>query len=808
MKTRLRVLLSTLAVLAGTDYSGAQDASMPYYVGFRKCLECHSADHAVRVCSLEAIAEHDHSFNALAKPEAEHIAAFCGVAGAPQESRICLGCHATAADDGPRWTTETFDLADGVQCEACHGAGSLHVQAYGTELRNPSSSAENHILPGNRESCAHCHRKRESHRQVLRLGYRRPPEDALYKTPVNLATSPDGERLYVVCENSNSLAVVDLRTGKVVDEIAVGKRPHDVAVSPDGDTLYVTNRMSDSLSVISPGASPGAPGSRRVVSEIAVGDEPHGVLTDAPGQHVYVLNTAQDSISVIDTRELKEIKRLASGRGPWSLARSPNGQSMCITSVWPNLAPFREPSRSEVTVLGLEDGVVQARATASEANMLEGIAYVPGSDVALFTLMRTKNLVPMTRLAQGWTLTHGLGILWPDGRVDQVLLDEPNASFPDPGDVAVSPDGRFALVSSGGADQVALVAVADLLSVLTSASDNDRRDILPNHLGMSSRFVRKRIPVGNNPRGIVFAPDGRFAFVANALADSVTVIETEGFTVVDEILLGGPAEISETRRGERLFHSADNAFGRQFSCRSCHPDGHVNGLTFDIEPDGLGMDPVDNRTLRGILDTAPFKWEGTNPTLSGQCGPRLAVFFTRLEPYTPSELTALVRYISTIERPPNRHRDPAGLTPAQRRGKLIFERTVANTGRPIPPKRRCITCHNSPYKTAGTMADVGTTMWFDAAVDHDVVNVEDLSYDTERYGELGIYYFADTGAPMRSFDAPHLTNIYDSAPYLHNGTAATLEEIWTRYDVLGRHGQTRDLNRGQFNDLIAYLKAL
>jgi hypothetical protein len=440
--------------------------------------------------------------------------------------------------------------------------------------------------------------------------------------------------------------------------------------------------------------------------------------------------------------------------------------------------------------------------------MLQGIAYVPGSEVVLFTLMRTKNLVPMTRLAQGWTLTHGLGILWANGRVDQVLLDEPNAAFSDPGDVAVSSDGRFALVSSGGTDQVAVVAIADLLAMVTSASDAERRDILPNHLGMSSQFVRQRIPVGNNPRGIVFAPDGRFAFVANALADSVTVIETEGFTVVDEILLGGPAEISETRGGERLFHSADNAFGQQFSCRSCHPDGHVNGLTFDIEPDGLGMDPVDNRTLRGILDTAPFKWTGTNPTLNRQCGPRLAVFFTRLHPYTSSELAALVRYVSTIERPPNRHRAPAGLTSSQRRGKLIFERTVANTGRPIPPQRRCITCHNSPHKTAGTMADVGTTMWFDAPVDHDVVNIEDFSYDTDRYGELGIYYFADTGTPMRSFDAPHLTNIYDSAPYLHNGAAATLEEIWTRYDILGRHGQTRDLTRGQFNDLIAYLKAL
>jgi YVTN family beta-propeller protein len=611
MKAIPRVMLSAVIMLAGAEYCGAQDAPMPYYVGLKKCLECHSPDRGVRVCSLEAIPEHDHSIRALAKPEAEHIAALCGITEAPQQSRICLGCHATAADDGSRWTTESFNLADGVQCEACHGAGSLHVEAFDRQRSHPPSSAESHILPGERDSCTHCHRKRESHRQVLRLGYRRPPEDALYKTPVNLATSADGEWLYVVCENSNSLAVVDLGTREVVDEIAVGLRPHDVAISPDGNTLYVTNRMSDSLSVIN---SP----SRRVVSEIAVGDEPHGVLTDASGRHVYVLNTAQDSISVIDARELRETKRLASGRGPWSLARSPDGRSMSITSVWPNAAPFRETSHSEITVLSLKDGVVRARATATEANMLEGIAYVPGSDVVLFTLMRTKNLVPLTRLAQGWTLTHGLGILWPDSRIDQVLLDEPNAAFSDPGDVAVSPDGRFALVSSGGADQVAVVAIDDLLSVVTSASDVERRDILPNHLGMSSRFVRQRIAVGNNPRGIVFSQDGRLAFVANALADSVTVIETEGFTVVDEILLGGPAEISETRWGARLFHSADNAFGKQFSCRSCHPDGHINGLTFDIEPDGLGMDPVDNRTLRGILDTAPFKWEGTNPTLSAR----------------------------------------------------------------------------------------------------------------------------------------------------------------------------------------------
>ena len=66
----------------------------------------------------------------------------------------------------------------------------------------------------------------------------------------------------------------------------------------------------------------------------------------------------------------------------------------------------------------------------------------------------------------------------------------------------------------------------------------------------------------------------------------------------------------------------------------------MDGLTYDIEADGIGMSPVDNRTLRGIYDTDPFKWEGTNPTLARQCGARLAVFFTRIAPFTPERARA------------------------------------------------------------------------------------------------------------------------------------------------------------------------
>jgi cytochrome c peroxidase len=158
----------------------------------------------------------------------------------------------------------------------------------------------------------------------------------------------------------------------------------------------------------------------------------------------------------------------------------------------------------------------------------------------------------------------------------------------------------------------------------------------------------------------------------------------------------------------------------------------------------------------------------------------------------------------TIELAQNRYRRPEGLTLAQRRGKAVFERKTSNDGTPLSPEQRCVTCHSGAHKTNRRRADVATTMWFDAAIAMEPGDI----FNTSEFGELGSFFFIDAGLPTKSFDVPHLRNIYESAPYLHNGVADTLEEIWTRFNMVNRHGATGDLTRRQFNDLIAYLKSL
>ncbi len=777
---RSSLVLVTLLVLSTVLVDGGDRV----YVGEAACRRCHAEVYGERRAPWHP-AKHADAWAVLARPESREIVRLSGIDGDPFSSPICLGCHATATDVETWERNEAFAISDGVQCERCHGPGSDYSNA--ETMADPEAARAAGLRTPTEADCLVCHKPKGSHDMVLGprffdFGRTPPPADRArtvaahpstvtptYKTPFNLVVSGDGRRLFVACEASDSLIVVDTAQRQVVAEVAVGNLPHGVALSPDGTRVYVSNRGSDSISVIDAG-------SLEVVDTIEVGDEPHGLVVDAEGRRLYAANAGSHDISVVDLGAGREAKRLAAARGAWGVRLSADASSVLVTNNLSHFVPFRASSRSEVTVVDTGSAQVADRVMVADANMVQGVDVAPDGAFALVTLIRTKNLVPMTRVIQGWVLTNGLGILWPDGRVDQLLLDEPDNYFADPTDLVITPDGHFAYVTGGGVDEVAVVDLEKMRAVLERATDWEREHLLPNHLGVPTEFVVTRIQVGANPRGIAVSPDGRWVYVADALDDTVSVIDVASRRRVAVIDLGGPSVITLGRRGERIFHSAAATYGRQFSCHSCHPDGGIDSITYDIEPDGIGLNPVDNRSLRGVLDTAPFKWTGKNPSLARQCGPRLAVFFTRIDPFTPDQVEAIERYICTIPRNPNRFRAlGAPLTPAQRRGRELFERGITNTGEPIPEGNRCIGCHPPPYYTSRETAFVGEGSWLDT---HAV------------------------------FDIPHLTNIYETAPYLHDGRADTLEEIWTRFNPNDEHGVTNDMTKDQLNDLIEYLKTL
>ena len=590
-------------------------------------------------------------------------------------------------------------------------------------------------------------------------------EAGRYLSPSEMALSPDGRWLYVVCERSDQLLAIDTQTRTVVRRIAVGHVPRGLAVSADGRQVFVANSWNDNVSVIDAGTL-------EIVRTVATGFEPTGVVPDRPAKTLYVANRLSNDVSVIDLQSGQEIKRLAAGRGASYLALSPDGERVYCTHVYPEMGAFRTPPESEITVISTATQRVVERLPLHNVAGVFHVAFSGDGRLGVAADLRPKNLIPLAHVEHGWVFGNSLTLFGPDaGGVVEVPIDELDRYFARPWGVAIAPDKSRLFVTTEGSDSITVIDIARLLEFVRA-----NRRPFANDLSASANYVVARIPVGHNPRGIVLSPDGKQLYVSNRLDDNIGVIDTATYKVVSTIDLGGPKTVTPLRRGERIFYSARYAFQGQFGCANCHIDATFDGLQWDLEPDGFGVDIVDNRSLEDLMGTEPFKWNGGNPDLPTECGPRTEKYFFRSQSYNEQELTDLVTFVFSIPVRPNRYRLPNGeLTPAQERGKAIFERTRYKDGRPIPETNQCAFCHSGRKYTNQKLADVGT------------------GKATDR-------------SPL--IDTPHLPDVAYSAPYLHDGSARSLEEIWTVFNPKDTHGVSNDLTKDELNDLIEYLRTL
>jgi cytochrome c peroxidase len=134
-----------------------------------------------------------------------------------------------------------------------------------------------------------------------------------------------------------------------------------------------------------------------------------------------------------------------------------------------------------------------------------------------------------------------------------------------------------------------------------------------------------------------------------------------------------------------------------------------------------------------------------------------------------ADLDALAAFVDTLQPKPNPFQHDAA---AVARGRAIFERSDA----------ACATCHPAPRYT-------------------------DSSLDSARTHNVGTGDGPDE--PLGpAFDTPSLRALWDSAPYLHDGSAATLRDVMTTRNRADRHGRTSHLTPAEIADLLAFLNSL
>ncbi|MGD0546951.1 MAG: hypothetical protein ABR991_03895, partial [Terracidiphilus sp.] len=127
-----------------------------------------------------------------------------------------------------------------------------------------------------------------------------------YASPLEVLLAPDGARLYVLCQQSEEVRVLDAASFVVIKKIAVGRVPRGFSLSHDGARLFVANSWDDTLSVIDTQTL-------TVTATWPVGADPSSVVEDRAGKLLFIAIRISNDVAVLDAQPGVEEKRLAAG---------------------------------------------------------------------------------------------------------------------------------------------------------------------------------------------------------------------------------------------------------------------------------------------------------------------------------------------------------------------------------------------------------------------------------------------------------------------------------------------------------------
>jgi hypothetical protein len=131
---------------------------VPQYVGATGCKSCHKKELIGNQYGEWLKGSHHKALETLKSQKALDIAKEKGLTTPPSESDDCVRCHATSHDLTPAQIKKKPLVADdGVQCESCHGPGSLYKKKKTMSDRDKAVAAGMWEPEKDEKICTACH---------------------------------------------------------------------------------------------------------------------------------------------------------------------------------------------------------------------------------------------------------------------------------------------------------------------------------------------------------------------------------------------------------------------------------------------------------------------------------------------------------------------------------------------------------------------------------------------------------------------------------------------------------------------------
>ncbi len=580
-----------------------------------------------------------------------------------------------------------------------------------------------------------------------------------YRSPFDVAVSPDGKTAYVSDRTAGVLYAVDLAERRVLKEVALRGQPTGIAVDPRAARVFVAEYGAGSIAEVDAARL-------EVARRLPAGLRPIG-LALAPGRGLLIAcNTVTDDVSVIDLRSGAERARIGVPREPFFCAVAPDERLAIVGNLLPATPASDPASSAALSIIDLDrmDRAADVRLPPGSTSVRQCRVSPDGRwAYALHTVGRFG--VPPTQVERGWIYTNALSIIDLGGRRHHatVLLDNIVEGAANPWGIAIARDGKRAWATLSGVHQLATLDLGKLHAFLDGAPD-PLRPLIEDLSALSEAGIiqREQLP-GRLPRGIALLADERSLLVAAYHSGELLLVPVEEGKAPARIALGPAREPDAARLGEMIFHDGTVSFQGWLSCSSCHPDeGRTDALRWDLINDGLGT-PQRTRSLLWAHLARPTTARGVRAGI--EVSVPAGFHFLGVQP-TPDLVEPVIAYLSSLEPEPSPHLRPGGgLTEAAERGKEIFE-----------GKGGCTDCHRGPARSDHKLHDNGAAGELDP---------QGEKYVTKRLVEL-----------------------YRTAPFLHDGRAATLKDVFARFNVRQRHGKAHILAKDELDDLVAFLLSL